>query len=417
MIMNEIQYNPALSTLSPSATLAINQTVQAKRATDHDIVHFGFGESPFKVPRLIVDALIKHAVHKNYLPGEGLSPLREAVSQYYQNHYQYKYKKEDVFIFPGSKAALFHLLYLLDGPLLLPSPSWVSYAPQARLLDKKISIIQTTFDRHYEPTDEALIQACLQYPKTQQKILLLNSPNNPTGLCLTSSRLDSIASIAEEYNIIILSDEIYAGIYFNHQSHSSMAYHAPHRTIVTSGLSKLFSAGGYRLGLCLIPDTMPHLKSALTTMISETFSCVSSPIQYAAHAAYSEFNHITPYLEQCKNIHQLVGFYLHTQFEELGLLCHKPQGAFYLFPSFIHHKEKLSKLGIKTDKDLCQRLLIHYNLAVLPGSDFLMPADALTVRVATVDYEGDKALQADDINAPCFKHIHKGIKILSEFLL
>ncbi len=411
-----MRLNTAIKGVKASATLAINQAVKTMRAAGVDVVHWGFGESPFAVPKEVVSALKDGAGLKSYLPGEGLGELREAVSRYYQSQFQYTIQWQDVFIAPGSKEAIFQLLYLLDGPLLLPQPSWVSYEPQARLLNKEVIGITTHYDNQFFITAEGLERALQGLAKDSQKILILNSPNNPTGLVCSQAQLNDLKTVIDEHNLIVISDEIYAGVYFNDTSHTSPYYVAPERTIVTGGISKLFSAGGYRLGVALIPPMLKDLKTALKVLISETYSCVSYPIQMAALSAYRDIDLLQPYLSQCTKVHELAGTYLATQFKELGLACHLPQGAFYLLPSFKPFTDKLKAKGIDDDVALCHYLLKHHQLALLPGSDFGLDTKDYFVRVATVDYEGEKALQAESIEDEVFRHIRLGVDKLRAFL-
>jgi aspartate aminotransferase len=413
--------NPLLDGVKESATLAINQKVAKFRAQGQSIIHFGFGQSPFPVASEIKQALIEHAGNKHYLQGEGLAQLRHTISSYFQQHFDYHYKEEDVFIAPGSKEALFDCLYCLEGPLLLPSPSWVSYKPQAMLLGKEIYPIQTQFDNNYCLQANELEMACQQFDINQQKLLILNSPNNPTGLVYSQETLNELVSVCQKYNIIVISDEIYAGTEFNGTNHGSIAHAYPQRTIVTSGVSKYFSAGGYRLGFCLIPTELNELKNALRAVISETYSCVSSPIQYAALKAYTDSPKLNEHLTKCTKLHEIAGNYLHQRFIAMGLACQKPQGGFYLMPDFRNFKEQFKARNIFTDINLCNAILEIAGVAMLPGSEFGMNQDMLSVRVASVDYDGIKALDAldkspQDVVNVAMPNLIEGCDRLAQFL-
>lgn len=408
--------NKNISTVKPSATLAINELVKKQRMAGNKVVHWGFGQSPFPVFRKITEQLNKHADDKNYLPGAGLAELRETISTFYQSKYGYRYQTDDVFIAPGSKETIFDLLYLLEGDLLLPAPSWVSYEPQAKLLGKSVHWIPTSFNNKYLLQPESFAAWCDKHLKTKQAILILNSPNNPSGQQYDADSLKALAPIFRKHNIIVISDEIYAGVSFSDKPYASIAHFYPEKTIVTGGLSKLFSAGGYRLGFSLIPNEMEALKKALLVLISETYSCVSSPIQYAALAAYQDDPELDNYLQQCNQCHQMIGQYIHKALTRFDVDCHASQGAFYLLPNFSKFKAKWQQLSIHDDKALCFYLLENYQLAMLPGSEFGMPAEAMTCRIATVDYDGAKALQATSIDADCFSNIRQGVEILSAVL-
>jgi aspartate/methionine/tyrosine aminotransferase len=214
-----LKLNPQVNQVKESATLAINNQVKKLRAQGKDVCHFGFGQASFEIHDLIQASLKDHAAEKSYLPGQGLDKLRVAIAQFYQKKFNFNYSADDVLIGPGSKELLFQLLYMLEGPLIVPSASWVSYIPQAVLL-KKDHYIADTFEKHnYCLQAEDLIKVCqninaINQDKNIQKILIINSPNNPTGAIYNKNNLEKLAIVCQEYNVIVISDEIYAGINF-----------------------------------------------------------------------------------------------------------------------------------------------------------------------------------------------------------
>ena len=383
--------NPQVFHVKESATLAINQKVKTLRAQGKKIYHFGFGQSPFPVPRVLQNALQANTDKKDYLPLQGLPELCEAVADFYSKEFGYAFSPSHVCVGPGSKELIFQLIYLLEGVLLIPSPSWVSYGHQARLGGKAILPIPTQRANGYRLQAEELDRICHQQGGSQ-KILIFNNPSNPTGSCHSESEIKELSEICRAYGLIVISDEIYALINFSGQGHFSMAQHYPEGTIVTGGLSKVFSAGGYRLGVALLPNSMNEVLHALKVFISETFSAVSTPIQYAALAAYGSFHEMRQELERCTAIHQFAGEYLQERFVGMGLQCPKPQGAFYLFPDFENYQEPLKAKGVFTSPQLVHRVLEEADVAVLPASDFYLPATHWGVRVASVDYDGETVL-------------------------
>jgi aspartate/methionine/tyrosine aminotransferase len=164
--------------------------------------------------------------------------------------------------------------------------------------------------------------------------------------------------------------------------------------------------------------------SALKSVVSETFSAVSAPIQYAAVKAYADFEEVRPFVEKTRDIYKYVMNYLRERFIEIGLNCPKPGGSFYLFPDFENFKNDLKKKGIITSSSLVNTLLNENRIAVLPGSDFYMPSTSLSVRVAGVDFDGANALErwpginnVDDIFLEDnFPKILQGCKCISQFL-
>jgi aspartate aminotransferase len=385
--------NPLVVSLKESATLAINMKALELRKQGKDIYHFGFGQSPFPVAEPIQDALRANTDKKAYLPTRGLPELCEAVAGFYHDQYGYDFSPTDVCIGPGSKELIFQTIYLLEGPLLVPAPSWVSYGPQAALRGKDLIPITTQRENGYRLQARELDGICYKLGQSQ-KLLILNNPNNPTGSVYREDELKDLAEICKAYQVIVISDEIYAMVDFTDRPHSSLVHYYPEATIVTGGLSKSFSAGGYRLGVMLIPQTLGPVMGALKSIISETFSAVSAPIQYAALAAYGNFQAIRPQIEKTREIHRFIGHYVYDRFIAMGLNCPPPEGAFYLFPDFENFRAPLRKRGILTGMRLCDALLEQAQVALLPGSDFYLPATHLGVRATYVDYDGAAVLDA-----------------------
>jgi len=415
--------NPLVLSLKESATLAINLKALALRRMGENIVHFGFGQSPFPVPEVIQQALRDNADKKDYLPTQGLPALCEAVAGFYQKVFGYHYKPQDVCVGPGSKELIFQIIYLMEGPLLVPVPSWVSYGPQAALRGKEIIPIPTDRENNYRVTPEQLDRACHSAGQSQ-KLLIFNNPNNPTGSLYHEREIKEIAEICRAYQVVVISDEIYAMIDFDQWPMSSLATFYPEGTIVSGGLSKSFAAGGYRLGVVMIPDSLELMMSALKSVISETFSAVSAPVQHAALKAYRDFDEVRPFVEKTCDIYRYVAGYLHTRFLKMGLNCPKPAGSFYLFPDFDNFRGALKKRGIITSRKMADALLDEVGVAVLPGSDFYLPATNLGVRVASVDFDGARALEtwpgSDQVTDTYFQEVFpkiiQGCDCLEKFL-
>ncbi len=385
--------HPHATGVKESATLAINQTVARLRDEGREVCHFGFGESPFPVPQALQQALQQEAHRKSYLPTQGLPELREAVSAFYRERFGYDYPASHVVVGPGSKELLFQLMFLLEGPLILPGPCWVSYEPQARLCDKPVFTLPGRYENRFRVELERL--ACLlETMPAGQKVMVLNSPNNPTGLSMSQEEAARLGELCRKHQVIVISDEIYALTTEAEQPLYSLAQTYPEGTIVTGGLSKAFSAGGYRLGLALLPGGMEALRRAMVSTISETFSAVTAPVQYAALTVYGDYPSVADHVEHCTQIHRLAGNWLTESFRAMGLQCHRPTGGFYLFPGFAPLREALAAQGMDNATRLCTRLLEEAQVAMLPGGEFMVPDEWLHARVASVDFDGAEALQA-----------------------
>ena len=387
-----LRINSHCQNIRESATLSINQEALRRRGHGEDICHLGFGQSPFPVHPKISSALAGRAHHKEYLSPQGLPELCHQVATYYQKRH-YSFGPEQIFVGPGSKELIFDLLFLLEGPIYIPSPSWVSYGPMAQLLRRPVHFIPTTIQSKYKVTPSQLQSSVCSYPTSSQKILIINSPSNPTGMAYGRDEIEGLTEICRKYNILVIADEIYSEIYFGEEAYTSFSWAYPEGTFVTSGMSKFFSAGGYRLGLLATPESSTFKKS-LRSLISETFSAVSTPIQYAAMVAYGDDPEINDYNNLCRQIHRACGLYCWRRFQEMGLDCLRPDGAFYLFVSFESFKKNIpGHQWIQHSSYFCFHLLEDHGVALLPGKDFYVSDDHLCARAAVVDYDGAKVLE------------------------
>jgi len=371
--------------LKPSSTLLINETSRKLEDQGKKIYKFGFGQSPFKVPEDIVKELKNNAHQNKYLPMQGLSELRNAVAKYTSNKKNYNYKSENVIIGPGSKELMFLLHVIFDGEIILPAPSWVSYAPQAILGRNKIQILQTKRENNWFPK-AAEIEELILKDKNKNYLLFLNSPNNPSGqIC---ENLEEISIVANKYNLIILSDEIYSELTFEN-NYKSISNFCPEKTIISTGLSKWCGAGGWRLGYFLIPENFLEIKNMINVLASETFSAVSAPIQYAAIKAYE--NDHSNYINKSRNILNAVGNYVYENLKSNKVLINKPQGGFYLMPEFLNKK-------FNSSSEMCDNILKDTGVALLPGSDFGFDQSRMLARLSFTDFDGQEFMNKIEDN-------------------
>jgi len=366
--------------LKPSSTLKINEVSKELESKGEKIFKFGFGQSPFEVPDDVVNELRNNAYQNKYLPMQGLKELRKVVAKYTSTKKNYNYNSENVIIGPGSKELMFLLHILFEGDIILPAPSWVSYAPQAILGRNKIQTIQTTRENNWFPTGTEIEEIILK-DKNKNYLLFLNSPNNPSGqVC---ENLEEISQIAKKYNLIILSDEIYSELSFE-EGFKSIASFCPEKTIISTGLSKWCGAGGWRLGYFIIPEALTELKNSIKNLASETFSSVSAPIQYAAIAAYN--NNHNEYINDSRSILKAVGEYVFENLKSNTISINKPQGGFYLMPEFLTQK-------FSTSEEMCSNILNETGVALLPGSDFGFSKERMIARLSFTDFNGGEFMQ------------------------
>ena len=216
-----VNLNLRVRGLQPSATLAINERSDELRLEGRRVFKLGLGQSPFPVAHPVVEALKANAYQKDYLPVKGLRELRDAVADYHCRLHQIPRIGDDVLVGPGSKELMFLLQLVYYGDLLIPTPSWVSYAPQAQIIGRRVVWIPTRGSTGWRMLPDELERLCAKDPE-RPRILILNYPNNPTGLTYGEDELRALAALARKYKVILLSDEIYGELH--HQGgHVSLA--------------------------------------------------------------------------------------------------------------------------------------------------------------------------------------------------
>ncbi len=388
----DVNLNLNVRGLKQSATLAINERSAQLIREGRRVFRFGLGQSPFPVPQPVVDELRVNAHQKDYLPVRGLRGLRDAVAGYHRRLHGIERSGDDVLIGPGSKELMFVLQLVYYGDLVIPTPSWVSYAPQARIVGRQIHWVPTRPENDWRLMPDDLDRACRDDPG-RPRIVILNYPSNPTGDTYTADELKALAKVAKKYKVILLSDEIYGELHHRGQ-HVSISRFYPEGTIISGGLSKWCGAGGWRLGTFTFPHSLHWLLDAMSTVASETYTSTSAPIQYAAIRAFEGGLEIEDYLVQSRRILRHLGRHVWHELQAVGAQVSEPVGGFYLFPDFSPLRERLARHGVVDSAKLCERMLEETGVATLPGVEFGRPADELTLRLAYVDFDGARTLAA-----------------------
>jgi aspartate aminotransferase len=384
--------------LGKSPTVAINERCDALAREGREVVKLGLGQSPFPVPPEVVEALRDHAPRKEYLPVRGLPALREAVADYHRRRHGTGCGPDDVLVGPGSKELMFLLQVVYYGDLVVPTPAWVSYAPQAQIVGRRVRFLHTRADRGWKLSPDQLERLCHEDPG-RPRILVLNYPSNPTGGSYSVGELEDLARVARRFAVVVLSDEIYGELHHRGE-HLSIERCYADGTIVSSGLSKWCGAGGWRLGTFAFPRALRWLLEAMEVVASETYTSTSAPIQYAAVRAFQGGLWMERYLWHARHVLRALGALAAKRLRAVGLHVEEPVGGFYLFPDFSPLAERLAGRGIASSADLCERLLEETGVAILPGSSFGRDASELTARLAYVDFDGARALAAAETLGP-----------------
>ena len=386
--------NPVLSGLGESDTLAINERSKELISQGKTVYRFGLGQSPFPVPDRVVEALRVNAPQKDYLPVRGLQLLREAVADFHRRKDSIEAQPDCVMIGPGSKELVFLLQLVFSGEIIVISPCWVSYIPQARILGKQVSVIHSSHEHQWQLRPKLFSDFLKKRNQNgTPAFMILNYPGNPDGITIKEKDLIEMANMARDNNIYILSDEIYGQLH-HEGKHISIGKFYPEGTIMSAGLSKWCGAGGWRLGTFTFPQNLKWLMDKMAVVASETYTAVSAPIQYAAVQAFRGGTEIEEYLWHVRKILANLGKECVRILSSAGVRVNDPVGGFYLFLDFSSHTERLHSSGITTSHQLCARLLEETGVAILQGSAFGRPEEEFSARMAYVDFDGAGALAA-----------------------
>ena len=269
---------------------------------------------------------------------------------------------------------LMHVAF--NGEILTPAPSWVSYEPQAQIGLNKVHWMETSQENNWFPTAKELENKLKIIGKKKNLILILNSPNNPSGaIC---NNLKDLAKVAKKYKILVLSDEIYTDLSFD-GNYKSISKFYPEFTFISGGLSKWCGAGGWRLGFLAVPNGSKEFMNSLKSLASESYSTVNTPTQFAAVEAYN--GDYENYKLKVRAILNAVGTYVYSNLKSNKVLVNPPQGAFYLMPEFKNKK-------FKSSSQLCNAILNETGVAMLPGSDFGFSPKRMLTRLSYTDFDG-----------------------------
>lgn len=365
--------------MSPS--LATNELVRARIAAGRPVLNLAFGDAGLPIHPALARALAAAADLNAYGSVAGEPGLRRSVARYWARR-GFDTDPGRIVVGPGTKPLLFALLLALPGDVVLPQPSWSSYEPQARLARKQVVRVPAPPEAGGVP-DPALLPDALDEARrggADPRILVLTVPDNPTGTVAPAEVVAEVARIAVEYELVLLSDEMYRDLVHEPAAFSSPLEHAPVETIVTGGPSKSLALGGWRLGTVRLPESQlgREVRRGLSAVASELWSCVPSPIVRAAVLAYDEPSELVEFVRDGLRLHAQVVRALHREVVEAGLECRPPGAAFYLYPEL-----RAPSADVRTSEELAARLLEEADVAVLPGTAFGDDPETLAFRAST----------------------------------
>lgn len=358
-----IQLADRATMISPSTTLAIAARAKALAASGVEVYDFSVGEPDFDTPAHIREAA-KRALDEGktrYAPAAGVPRLRELVAEKLRRENALPYTMEQVIISTGGKQAILNVMLAVLGPgdeVLIPAPYWVSYPEIAKLARAKPVILPTESANAYKLTADQLREAIT--PRT--KMLILNSPSNPTGAVYKRAELQALADVLVEKQVAVLADEMYEKLIYDGIEHVSIGSLGPEifeLTLTCNGFSKAYAATGWRLGYAAGPK---HVIKTAVDIQSHTTSGATTFAQYGAIAALEGSQDA---VEAMRREFEARRNRMYEGLQALGLPCPHPQGAFYVFPSVAH-----------TGMDgatFCARVLEEEHVVCVPGDAFGAP--------------------------------------------
>lgn len=356
--------------INPSPTLAITAKANKMRAEGINVIGFGAGEPDFDTPDNIKEAA-KQALDKGftkYTPTSGIKELKEAICRKFKNDNGLDYTPEEILVSCGAKHSIFNIVMALcneGDEVIIPAPYWVSYPEMVSIAQGKAVILKNTPESNFKVTAEQLKKAIT--PKT--KILIMNSPSNPTGMVYGKDELLSIAEVIVEKGIYCISDEIYENIIYENNRHFSIAALTPKvkpLTITVNGVSKSYSMTGWRIGYMAGP------KEIIKAMSNLQDHSTSNPASISQKAAVEALSGPQQDLSKMLKAFTERREYIVKRLSSIPLIsCLKPQGAFYVFPDV----SKLLKKEFRGKKigdsiTLTDILLTEAKVAVVPGAVF-----------------------------------------------
>ncbi|MFC1514939.1 pyridoxal phosphate-dependent aminotransferase [Candidatus Omnitrophota bacterium] len=354
-------FSKLAASISPSITLSISATAKAMKAKGEDVIGFGAGEPDFDTP-LTIKAKAKEAIDKGftkYTPASGSPELKAAIVKKLKDDNDLVYGQDQILVGCGAKHVIFEILFSLvdkGEEVILPAPFWVSYPEMIKLAQGVMKVLPTTEKEGFKVSPAALDKAI--GPKT--KLIILNSPSNPTGAVYTKDELKRLAEVIEKRGIYCLSDEIYEKLIYDGAEHVSIASFSDKllaKTIVVNGVSKAYAMTGWRIGYAAGPKDV--IKIAANFQSHST----SNPTSISQVASIEALTGPQDEVARMRDAFAKRRDFLVERVNSIdGVSCVMPQGAFYAFVN-------ISRTG-KGSLDFCQALLEKQKVAVVPGIAF-----------------------------------------------
>jgi aspartate aminotransferase len=356
--------------VKPSPTVALTGRVAQLKAAGKDIITLGAGEPDFDTPAHIANAGIEaiRTGFTRYTAVEGIADLKDAIIQKFKRENALSYQRNQILVSTGAKQCIFNLILALIDPgdeVIIPAPYWVSYPDMVLLADGTPIIVSAGKEQHYKISATQLAAAIT----SKTKLVILNSPNNPTGAAYTRAEIRALGEVLMKHpNIVVCTDEIYEHIYWAAEPFASFASVCPElyeRTVTTNGVSKAYAMTGWRIGYCAGPA---HLITAMATVQGQS---TSNPSSIAQRASVAALNGDQECVREMNRHFKLRHDFLVEELNRLrGISCLQGAGTFYAFANI---EGAMDAMQVSDDNAFAELLLDKGGLAVVPGSGFGAP--------------------------------------------
>ncbi|TDD54148.1 pyridoxal phosphate-dependent aminotransferase [Kribbella antibiotica] len=370
-------------TVTMSATLAADEEFERRRLAGERVLFLATGEIGLPVLPELREQLIAASGRNAYGPVAGSPEVRLAAAGYW-NRRGLPTDPADVVCGPGTKPLLFALMMAVGGDVVVPVPTWVSYAAQAQLAGLRSIPVRTRPGEGGVPDPTELRAQVLQARKAggNPRSVVVTLPDNPTGTIAKPETVRELAEVARELDLVIISDEIYCDLAY--APAVSPAIYAPERTVVTTGLTKNLAVGGWRLGVARLPTE--ELRTRLISIASQIWSSTAAPVQAAAAYALAEPPEVIKRVAASRRLHERVARRVAEVFTAVGAELAPVQATCYLYPDF---EPLRGQLGVSGSDELTKLLSTQYGVALLPGTAFGEPEGSLRIRAATSRLYGE----------------------------
>jgi aspartate aminotransferase len=373
-----------------TATSNAAKIAKEHKLTGQPVYNACMGTNPLEAPSILLNILCNSAKYTNYGSSTPIPELQTALQEHYPEH-------PHILVGNGLKELIFMTILNWKHDIYVITPCWLSYIEQCKVLgrekERKMHYINTTAETNYKVNPSVF-----EINKDKPKLLIFNSPNNPTGIVYTEDELHALSKPLLEYNWTVLSDEIYRYMCYNNKKAASLSTHIPENVIIGSSLSKDVACGGYRFGWLLFPDNLQSIYEEMKYLASNIYTCPTTPLHYVAFLRWNKSSQreLERYM-QANNVifSQTTSKCIEYIKNHSKIIVPYPDATYYLFLDFEYYRKQLYvKYGIQTDTELVDKLTDIFGVITIPGCVFYPSGDynKLQLRYAMTDFNANNII-------------------------